>query len=31
MLLRGKIAWTDWMLRVISALFVVRFVWLSAG
>jgi adenine/guanine/hypoxanthine permease len=30
-LVRGKIAWTDWLLLVISALFVVRFVWLSAG
>jgi len=30
-LVRGKIAWTDWLLLVISALFVARFVWLSAG
>jgi AGZA family xanthine/uracil permease-like MFS transporter len=30
-LVRGKIAWTDWLLLVLSALFVVRFVWLSAG
>ena len=30
-LVRGKIGWTDWLLLVISALFVARFVWLSAG
>ena len=30
-LIRGKIAWTDWLLLLISALFVARFVWLSAG
>ena len=30
-LVRGKIAWTGWLLLVISALFVARFVWLSAG
>ena len=30
-LLRGRIARTDWLLLVLSALFVVRFVWLSAG
>jgi AGZA family xanthine/uracil permease-like MFS transporter len=30
-LIRGKITRTDWLLLVISALFVVRFVWLSAG
>ena len=30
-LIRGKIGWTDWLLLVISALFVARFVWLSAG
>ena len=30
-LVRGKIAWTDWLLLAISALFVARFVWLSAG
>jgi len=30
-LLRGKITRTDWLLLVISALFVARFVWLSAG
>ena len=30
-LVRGRIRWTDWLLLVISALFVARFVWLSAG
>ena len=30
-LLRGKITRTDWLLLVLSALFVARFVWLSAG
>jgi adenine/guanine/hypoxanthine permease len=30
-LIRGKIGWTDWLLLTISALFVARFVWLSAG
>ena len=30
-LVRGKITRTDWLLLVISALFVARFVWLSAG
>jgi xanthine/uracil/vitamin C permease (AzgA family) len=30
-LLRGKIRWTDWLLLLLSALFVARFVWLSAG
>ena len=30
-LVRGKVRWTDWLLLVISALFVARFVWLSAG
>jgi AGZA family xanthine/uracil permease-like MFS transporter len=30
-LLRGKITKTDWLLLVLSALFVARFVWLSAG
>jgi len=30
-LVRGKIGWTDWLLLAISALFVARFVWLSAG
>ena len=30
-LIRGKITRTDWLLLVISALFVARFVWLSAG
>lgn len=30
-LIRGRIAWTDWLLLLISALFVARFVWLSAG
>ena len=30
-LLRGRIAWGDWLLLAISALFVARFVWLSAG
>lgn len=30
-LVRGKIGWTDWLLLVISALFLARFVWLSAG
>lgn len=30
-LVRGKIGWTDWLLLVIAALFVARFVWLSAG
>ncbi len=30
-LVRGKIRWTDWLLLVISVLFVARFVWLSAG
>jgi AGZA family xanthine/uracil permease-like MFS transporter len=30
-LLRGRIGRTDWLLLVLSALFVARFVWLSAG
>jgi adenine/guanine/hypoxanthine permease len=30
-LVRGKITRTDWLLLVISALFVARFIWLSAG
>jgi AGZA family xanthine/uracil permease-like MFS transporter len=30
-LLRGKITKTDWLLLVLAALFVARFVWLSAG
>jgi adenine/guanine/hypoxanthine permease len=30
-LLRGKIRWADWLLLLLSALFVARFVWLSAG
>ena len=30
-LLRGKIGLGDWLLLAISALFVARFVWLSAG
>ena len=30
-LLRGRITRTDWLLLVLSALFVARFVWLSAG
>jgi AGZA family xanthine/uracil permease-like MFS transporter len=30
-LLRGRIAWTDWLLLMLAALFVARFVWLSAG
>jgi len=30
-LLRGRIERTDWLLLVLSALFVARFVWLSAG
>jgi AGZA family xanthine/uracil permease-like MFS transporter len=30
-LLRGRIARSDWLLLVLSALFVARFVWLSAG
>jgi len=30
-LVRGRITWTDWLLLVISALFVARFVWLTAG
>jgi len=30
-LLRGKITRTDWLLLILAALFVARFVWLSAG
>jgi AGZA family xanthine/uracil permease-like MFS transporter len=30
-LLRGRISRTDWLLFVLAALFVARFVWLSAG
>ncbi|EGF91260.1 permease family protein [Asticcacaulis biprosthecium C19] len=30
-LLRGKAGWSDWMLLVLAGLFVVRFVYLSAG
>lgn len=30
-LIRGKITRTDWLLLVLAALFVARFVWLSAG
>ncbi len=30
-LLRGRITRTDWLLLVLSALFVSRFAWLSAG
>ncbi|HET9640266.1 MAG TPA: NCS2 family permease [Allosphingosinicella sp.] len=30
-LVRGRVTRTDWLLLAISALFVVRFVWLSAG
>ena len=30
-LVRGRITRTDWLLLVLSALFVARFVWLSAG
>jgi AGZA family xanthine/uracil permease-like MFS transporter len=30
-LLRGKITGTDWLLLVLAGLFVVRFIWLSAG
>jgi AGZA family xanthine/uracil permease-like MFS transporter len=30
-LVRGKIAWTDWLLLALAALFVGRFVWLSAA
>jgi AGZA family xanthine/uracil permease-like MFS transporter len=30
-LLRGRITWSDWLLLTLSALFVARFVWLSAG
>ena len=30
-LLRGKITKTDWLLLVLAALFVARFVWMSAG
>ena len=30
-LLRGKLATSDWLLLALSALFVARFVWLSAG
>jgi AGZA family xanthine/uracil permease-like MFS transporter len=30
-LMRGKITKTDWLLLVLAGLFVVRFVWLSAG
>jgi len=30
-LLRGKVTTTDWLLLILAGLFVVRFVWLSAG
>jgi AGZA family xanthine/uracil permease-like MFS transporter len=30
-LVRGRIVWTDWLLLLISALFVARFAWLSVG
>jgi hypothetical protein len=30
-LIRGRITRTDWLLLGLSALFVARFVWLSAG
>lgn len=30
-LIRGKITRTDWLLMVLAGIFVVRFVWLSAG
>ena len=30
-LVRGRITRTDWLLLVLAALFVARFVWLSAG
>ncbi|HEV2818679.1 MAG TPA: NCS2 family permease [Allosphingosinicella sp.] len=30
-LVRGRIAWSDWLLLLLAALFVARFLWLSAG
>ena len=30
-LLRGKVRWSDWLLLLLSGLFVARFIWLSAG